>query len=848
MASATSDPNFDDRGDASSIAEEHARNAAEANAISAGGFSYDDRISRMFIAATLAWGLVATLAGLLIALLMVLPELFAELGDGSELLSFGRLRPVHTNLALWAFAGNGLFAAVYYSTQRLCKTRMWSTALSQLHFWSWQAIAVAALVTLPLAISQGRRHAELEWAIDVAIAVVWIGFFGVNFFMTLATRRQRHLYISLWFYIATILTVTLLHVFNNLVVPSGWGNSYPLYAGVQDALMQWWYGHNLLAFLLTMPFLGLMYYFLPKAANRPIASYKLAVLHFWGLVFFYIWAGPHQVHYTALPDWVSSIGMLFGLIVWMPLWGGMINGLLTLRGARGGAAADPVRKYFFAALIFYGISTLSDVITSVKSVNALTHYTDWMIAQIHTGTLGWNGMLVFGMVYWLLPRLFQTRLWSPRLANWHFWVALAGILLYVVPIYAAGLLQGSRWMALDDTGRLRYPGDLGFIEILQSVLPLWWIRVAGGSLFVIGLVMLGVNYVMTWWTRPAVYQVPVLAWPPLERSSDVAEVSRDVAVEDPLAGAPVLATGRKLALMSRLHWHRRWEMHTLRFSLMVLLLVVVASAIVMVPMFLIRSNTPTVAGTGIQPYTPLELAGRDIYIAEGCFNCHSQMIRPLVAETQRYGDYSQAVEFVYDRPVEWGTRRIGPDLAREGSRRSSIWHWLHLEDPRHELASPESIMPSFAHLLDAELDFEKITERVEAAYSLGVPYDQELTEAPAMARAQAERVAADIVSQGGPVHRILPNGERVLVMDTQAVALIAYLQRLGTDRFRPPEGEPAAEGEPATEGEPAAEGEPATEGAPADSDTESGAAGGAAADEANADQANPEEFEEDPAQ
>lgn len=800
MATATSDSNDDDRAGAGAGTHAAPRDVAEGSAsppVPSDAFSYDDRIVRMFATATILWGGLATLVGLVIALLLVLPRLSDGLGWLGEYVTFNRLRPLHTNLALWAFAGNGLFAAVYYSTQRLCKSRMWSAALSQLHFWSWQAIAVAALVTLPLAITQGRKHAELEWWIDVAIAVAWIGFFGANFFMTLATRREHRIYISLWFYIATILTVAILHLFNNLVVPSGWGNSYPLYAGVQDALMQWWYGHNLLAFLLTMPFLGLMYYFLPKAANRPIASYRLAILHFWGLVFFYIWAGPHQVHYTALPDWLSTLGMLFGLIVWMPLWGGMINGLMTLWGSRNTAAADPVLKFFFAALVFYGISTFDGVLQSIKSVNALTHYTDWTIAQVHTGTLGWNGMLTFGMLYWLLPRLFQTRLWSPRLAGWHFWVAIAGILLYIVPIYAAGFLQGSRWMALDQTGRLRYPE---FLEVVQTVLPLWWLRVVGGALFIAGLVMLVVNYVMTWRSRPAVYDAPVYAWPRLESSQDPAEAASDAPIEDPLAGAPVLGLGRRLGQASHLRWHRRWERHPLRFSLLVLLLVVVASMIGMAPMFLIRGNLPTVTGTGIEPYTPLELAGREIYLAEGCINCHSQMVRPLVAETQRYGDYSKAVEYVYDRPVQWGTRRVGPDLAREGSTRSSLWHWLHLEDPRDEFASPGSVMPSFAHLLGAKLDFDKLTERVEAAHSLGAPYDRELSEAAAMAREQAERVAADIVSQGGPVERVLPGGERIMVMDTQAVALIAYLQRLGTDRFRPPADEgTAAEGTTADE-------------------------------------------------
>ncbi|MEM6364325.1 MAG: cbb3-type cytochrome c oxidase subunit I, partial [Planctomycetota bacterium] len=376
-------------------------------------FQYDDSICRQFLTATLVWAVVGTAAGLLVAVLLVMPRLFV----GLEWLSFGRLRPLHTNAAIFAFAGNGIFAAIYYSTQRLCKARMWSDALSRLHFWSWQGIIVAAAITLPLGFTQGKEYAELEWPIDLAIAVSWLGFFGVNFFMTLVHRRERHMYVALWFYIATIVTVTVLHVFNSLVVPIAAFKSYSIYAGVQDAFMQWWYGHNAVAFFLTTPFLGLMYYFLPKAANRPVFSYKLSILHFWSLVFIYIWAGPHHLHYTALPEWASTLGMLFSVMLWMPSWGGMINGLLTLRGAWHKVAVDPVLKFFVVGITFYGMATFEGPMLSIKAVNGLSHYSDWTIAHVHSGALGWNGMLTFGMLYWLLPRLFQTQLWSTKAAS-----------------------------------------------------------------------------------------------------------------------------------------------------------------------------------------------------------------------------------------------------------------------------------------------------------------------------------------------------------------------------------------------------------------------------------------------
>ena len=757
-------------------------------------YQYNDSISRMFVLATVLWGVVAMLVGMIVATLMVMPKLFYELGPLGEYLTFGRLRPLHTNAAIFAFAGNAIFAAIYYSTQRLCKCRMWSDALGLLHFWGWQLIIVAAAVTLPLGITQSKEYAELEWPIDIAIAVVWVAFFGLNFLMTLVTRRERHMYVALWFYIATIVTVALLHVFNNLVVPIGWFKSYSIYAGVQDAFMQWWYGHNAVAFFLTTPFLGLMYYFLPKAAERPVFSYKLSILHFWSLVFIYIWAGPHHLHYTALPEWASTLGMLFSLMLWMPSWGGMINGLLTLRGAWHKVATDPVLKFFVVGITFYGMSTFEGPLLSIKIVNSLSHYTDWTIAHVHSGALGWNGMMTFGMIYWMLPRLFQTPLWSVKLATWHFWVGTIGILLYIVPIYAAGLTQGLMWREMDATGRLVYPD---FIETVQTIRPHWWVRVAGGGLFITGMLMLAVNTLMTWMGRPATYANPTYTAARLLPYPE----SKTKIKPSPLADKPVLEFGKKVDLLARMDWHRSWERLPVKFTVLTLAAVVIASLFEMIPTFLIRSNVPTIAS--VKPYTPLELAGRDIYVAEGCYNCHSQMIRPIVAETKRYGEYSKPGESIYDRPFQWGSRRIGPDLAREGGKQSSVWHWVHFEDP--EQVATGSVMPSYEHLLSTEIDFKKITDRVRAAHLLGAPYDRELDEAPEMARQQAEAVAAEIVKQGGPVKR----GE-VLVMNTQAVALIAYLQRLGVDLNRPAAPAAATDAALSADGQPVppADGQP----------------------------------------
>jgi cytochrome c oxidase cbb3-type subunit I/II len=715
-------------------------------------FSYDDDVVRKFAFATAIWALVATLLGLFIALQLVVPAL----SFNQPFLTFGRLRPLHTNAAIFAFAGNAIFAGIYYSTQRLLKARMFSDKLSQFHFWGWQAIIVAAALTLPLGISQSKEYAELEWPIDIAIAVVWVAF-SVNLFGTIARRREQHIYVAIWFYIATVIAVAILHIFNNLVIPAGLFKSYSIYAGVQDAFMQWWYGHNAVAFFLTTPFLGMMYYFLPKAAERPVFSYKLSILHFWSLVFLYIWAGPHHLHYTALPEWASTLGMLFSVMLWMPSWGGMINGLLTLRGAWHKVAEDPILKFFVVAITFYGMATFEGPMLSIKSVNALSHYTDWTIAHVHAGALGWNGFMAFGILYWLTPRLFQTKIWSHRLMNYHFWLGTLGILFYIVAIYAAGVTQGLMWRAFDETGRLAYPD---FVETVVRILPMYWVRVFGGSMYVVGVGLALFNIVKTWQTRPAVYDIPVQEAPALTPYTG----------EEPKVVIPRHATmtqsGYYLRYFAEAAWHRVWERHPFKFSILVTVAILVASLFEILPTFLIRSNIPTIAS--VTPYTPLELVGRDVYIEEGCYNCHSQMIRPIRAETERYGEYSKPGEFIYDHPFQWGSRRIGPDLQREGGKYPHLWHVRHMENPRS--TTEQSIMPAYPWMLTKDLDYSVVQSRVDVMAMLGVPYGDAVLRAEPMARVQAQQIAADIIKQGGPN-----------LADKQILALVAYLQRLGTD-------------------------------------------------------------------
>jgi cytochrome c oxidase cbb3-type subunit I/II len=727
-------------------------------------FTYDDAIVRRFLTATLLWGVVGMLVGLIAALQLANPLFNFEL----SLITFGRLRPLHTNAVIFAFAGNAVFAGIYHSTQRLLKARMFSDTLSALHFWGWQLIIVAAAVTLPLGISQSKEYAELEWPIDIAVALVWV-IFAVNFFGTIAKRRERHLYVAIWFYIATVVTIAILHIFNNIVIVAGAFRSYSIYAGVQDAFMQWWYGHNAVGFLLTTPFLGLMYYYMPKAANRPVFSYRLSILHFWTLVFLYIWAGPHHLHYTSLPEWAATLGMVFSVMLWMPSWGGMLNGLLTLRGAWNKVVEDPILKFFVVAVTFYGMSTFEGPLLSIKGVNALSHYTDWTIAHVHAGALGWVGFLTFGMVYWLMPRLYQTDLWSRKLSEVHFWVGTVGILLYVIPIYAAGITQGLMWRAFDSAGYLQYPD---FVETTTRLIPMYWVRVLGGTLYLVGAVLCVVNAWMTWRAGPKEYDAPVHEAPALPEKLVPASEGASALKE---SGAHVADVAYKIERFARLRWHRNWEALPVTFTVMVVVAVVVASLFEIVPTFMIRSNVPTIAS--VQPYTPLELAGRDIYISEGCYNCHSQMVRPIRAETVRYGEYSKAGEFIYDHPFQW--------------KYPHYWHVRHMEAPA--AVTPGSIMPPYPWLLTQEIDFDSIPGTVRAMEILGASYDEVNGRIQEATLDQARAIGAEIVEQGGPEG----------LETKKIVALVAYLQRIGTDIFKPPPEE-AAVAEETSEVAPAA--------------------------------------------
>ncbi|HEY7751449.1 MAG TPA: cytochrome-c oxidase, cbb3-type subunit I [Ignavibacteriaceae bacterium] len=694
-------------------------------------FSYDNCIVKKFAFATTLWGVVGMLVGLLIATQLFVPAFNFNI----PFLTFGRIRPLHTNAVIFAFVGNAIFMGIYYSLQRLCKARMFSDLLSNIHFWGWQLIIVSAAITLPLGITTSKEYAELEWPIDIAIALVWIAF-GINMFGTILKRREKHMYVAIWFYVATWVTVTVLHVVNSINIPVNLFKSYPIYAGVQDALVQWWYGHNAVAFFLTTPFLGLMYYFLPKAANRPVYSYKLSIVHFWTLIFIYIWAGPHHLLYSALPDWAQSLGTVFSIMLIAPSWGGMINGLLTLRGAWDRVRENPILKFMVVAITAYGMATFEGPMLSLKNVNAIAHFTDWIISHVHIGALGWNGFLTFGILYWLIPRMWKTELYSKKLANFHFWIGTLGIVFYASAMYWSGITQSLMWKQFTPLGVLQYPN---FLETVLQIVPMYIIRMIGGSLYILGIFVMVYNLVKT--AKQGKFE-----------SEDATEAPALVKIDDSF----------KKGVR-----HRWLEGKPVYFLFLALIAILIGGIIEFVPTFLIKSNIPTIAS--VRPYTPLELQGRDIYIREACNSCHSQLVRPFRSETERYGEYSKAGEYVYDHPFLWGSKRTGPDLHRIGGKYPNLWHYLHMENPTS--MSPGSLMPSYPWLLTNDLDISTTEKKIQVMRNIGVPYPEGYEDvAVNELYQQAEQIALDLQKSGAPAE---PNKE--------IIALIAYLQRLGTD-------------------------------------------------------------------
>ncbi len=694
-------------------------------------FYYNNKIVKQFGIAALFWGVVGMTVGVLIAFQLAFPAL----NLGLPYTTFGRLRPIHTNAVIFAFVGNAVFAGSYYIFQRVLKTRMYSDLLGKLHLWGWQLIIVIGAISLALGYTTSKEYAELEWPIDIMITIVWL-IYGANMMGTILRRRERHLYVATWFFIGTWVAVAMLHIVNSFAIPYSWFNSYSAFAGVQDALVQWWYGHNAVAFFLTTPFLGLMYYFVPKAANRPVYSYRWSIIHFWALIFIYIWAGPHHLLYTALPEWAQALGTVFSIMLILPSWGGMLNGLFTLRGAWDRVKEDPVLKMFVVALTCYGMATLEGPLLSVKSINAISHYTDWTVAHVHVGALGFNGFLVFGMLYWLIPKMWNTTLYSRKMANTHFLIGTVGILLYAIPMYWAALTQALMWKSFTEAGQLKYQ----FLETVTHIVPALVLRGIGGSLYLTGAVLAVINLRKTMKQGTFVNN----------------EAAEGIALKDQAFPA------------GKMHWHTAIERKPVLFTILSLVAVGIGGLVELVPTLLVDKDVPVL--NVVKPYTPLELAGRDIYVREGCYTCHSQMIRPFRSEEARYGEYSKAGEFRYDRPFQWGSKRTGPDLHRIGGKYPNAWHYAHMDNPQD--ISPGSIMPSYKWLLENPINTAVIPSKIKTMQQLGVPYpDGYSAQAVNDLEAQAKKITDDL-------HK---NNIKGAQANTEIIALIAYLQRLGTD-------------------------------------------------------------------
>ncbi|MEA1851192.1 MULTISPECIES: cytochrome-c oxidase, cbb3-type subunit I [Chryseobacterium] len=735
-------------------------------------FSYDNSIVRAFLYATVVFGIIGFLFGLTAALMLFYPELpeflfgtddttIKSLGGGIDGLikthgafGFGRIRMLHTSTVIFAFVMNVVYVGVYYSLQRLLKTRMYSDTLSWIHFWTWQIMILVTYVTFFMGINTSKEYAEHEWPIDILITISWV-IFGANMFLTIAKRRVRHLYVAIWFYVGTWIAVAMLHIFNNLEVPlsfTGW-KSYSAYAGVKDAIVQWWYGHNAVAFVLTTPVLGLMYYFLPKAADRPVFSYKLSIIHFWSLIFVYIWAGPHHLQYTALPAWAQAVGTGFSIMLIAPSWGGMLNGLLTLRGAWDKVRENPILKFFVVAVTCYGMATFEGPLLATKNINKIGHFTDWVIGHVHLGALGWNGFMAFGVIYYLIPILWRTKLYSTRLANWHFWLGTLGIIFYAVPMYISGFTQGLMWKQFNPDGTLVWKN---WLDTVTAIIPYFKMRFVGGLFYLSGAILMVVNLIAT--VRKGSFQ-------------------KDVPAE-----APALANISKKRKEGE-GTHLWLERTPVLMGILSLLTISIGSMVEIIPTLSLKKSVPTISA--VKPYSPLELEGRDIYIREGCNACHSQMVRPFRDEIVRFngknGQYSKAGEFVYDRPFLWGSKRTGPDLHREGGKNPSSWHYKHMYNPRSTSAG--SIMPRYPWLIATDLDRSKMVDKMKLMKSaFEVPYTKaEIDSANSWANNQATKIVRDIMSEAPDLKDAYAKRPKGELEKKEIVALISYLQRLGTD-------------------------------------------------------------------
>ncbi|RIU86178.1 cytochrome-c oxidase, cbb3-type subunit I [Candidatus Karelsulcia muelleri] len=725
-------------------------------------FYYDNKIVKAFLYATIFWAFTGFFIGVIISLMLFYPDIpeiiFGHsLNNYNGIMGYGRLRMIHTTTVIFAFVGNIIFTGSYYSLQRLLKSRMYSDILSWINFWGWQIFIILSWITFLLGINTSKEYAEHEWPLDIIICIVWI-IYGINIIGTILKRRIKHIYVSIWFFIGTWVSVCILHIFNNIELPIYLFSfkSYSIYAGVQDALVQWWYGHNAVAFILTTPILGLMYYFVPKASGKPIYSYKLSIIHFWSLIFIYIWAGPHHLIYTALPAWAQMLGTIFSIMLIAPSWGGMLNGLLTLRGIWNKVRKNHILKFFVLSITCYGMATFEGPMLATKKLNSIAHFTDWIVAHVHIGTLGWNGFMAFGVIYWLVEKLWNTKIYSKLYANIHLFLGTLGIIIYVIPMYWSAIVQSKMWKGFNPDGTLI---NKNFLDSVISIIPFYKIRFIGGILYMLGMIYMIYNIYKTIKKGSFIND---------EVSKTITENSKiEYEVEN-----------------EEVNFHSWLERKPIIFIILTVIVVSIGGLVEIIPTMVIKSNIPTISS--VKPYTPLELEGRDIYIREGCNGCHSQMVRPFRDEVVRYREYSKAGEFVYDHPFLWGSKRTGPDLAREGGKNTNSWHLQHMYDPRY--TSPGSIMPRYPWLIYRKLDISNTSLKMYSMKKLGVTYSKrDIENTYNYLDRQAVFLEQQIYKESPEIKKQIEFQKKyygnkfIPLKDREIIALISYLQRLGTD-------------------------------------------------------------------
>ena len=727
--------------------------------ISTEEFVYNDSIVRQFLATTLIWAVGSIALGLYVNSLAMLPLT----ADSSVGLTFGRLLPLLVFAITFGVVCNAIFTGVYYSTQRLCKTRLWSSTLGQLHFWMWQATFASGCYTILGNPFNTSDSTLLCWPLHLSLLLEWTVLFGINFIATLLVRRERYLYISIWFYLATIIGFILVELVQLIGLPLGNAAGYqlaPYFSGANAAFVQAWCERNTEIFLGLMPFIGMLYYFVPHASGGVVRSYRWAVIQFWSLTILLIWSGAHGLYFTAASDWLTGLSFVITLVLLMPLLSVFVNLWQALTDTRSSKFSKSVQIYFVAALLYLQWLIIDDTLLGMHALSSILNYSSWVAGHQLALLIGFVGLTTVGFFQFIAPDIFQhsidTKSSSDSLSSGIAWLAIIASIAVALPMYVAGVVEGAMWAQMDENYQLRFT----FITTLQSIRPIWWCAIVGTVVLLVVALLFAFRVIKFWAVGPRRFEKRLT-------SAGRYDPAFTEPVPQPSQLDIVLEMAKSIDVWKRLEWHRSWERRPIRLAFWITVAMLLGILVQALPIWLTQVGSTQTASVGLGPYTPLELAGRAIYMREGCVQCHTQMVRTLISDTKRYGSFIRASDTVYDAPSQWGERRIGPDLAREAGKQSNLWHYEHLIDPRS--SEPSSLMPSFAYLAHRPIDYVKLKVQVKSATTSLPKYPLESEELSARAKDQAMEMAAILVQQGGPVR----------TQDLEITAVIAYLQRLG---------------------------------------------------------------------